>query len=68
MKPTVILSIINYARYYALKFHKPTVAFHIIVSNFGTASYKRARILSQSLAHLACNNFFTVKNAYDFVD
>ena len=61
-------------RLYALpKIHKPTLTFvslyfRPIVPDVGTASYKRARFLSQSLVHLTCNNIFTVKNSYDFVD
>ena len=33
-----------------------------------TVSYKLAHFLSQSVAHLTYNNFYTVKNSYDFVD
>ena len=33
-----------------------------------STSYKLARFLSQSLAHLTCNNLYTVKHSYDFVD
>ena len=45
-----------------------TLAFRPIVSNIGTASYKLARFLSRFLAHLTCNNLYTVKNSYDFMD
>ena len=52
-KRTVIPSVVNCARFYALpKIHKPSLTFRPIVSNVGTASYKLARFLSQSLAHL----------------
>ena len=65
----VIPSVTNCARFYALpKIHKHTLAFHLIVSNIDTASYKLAHFLSQSLTHLTCNNLHTVKNSYDFVD
>ena len=69
-KRMVISSVANCARFYALpKIHKPALAFRPIVSNIGIASCKFARFLSQSLAHLACNNLYTVKkNSYDFVD
>ena len=64
-----IPSVANCARFFALpKIHKPNLAFRPIVSNVGTASYKLARFLSQSLAHLTCNDFYPVKNSYDFVD
>ena len=59
----------NCARFYDLpKSHKPNLAFRPIVSNVGTASYKLARFLAHSLAHLTCNNIYTVKSSYDFVD
>ena len=68
-KHIVIPSFANCARFYALpKIHKPTLTFRPIVSNVGTASYKLVRFLSQSLAHLNCNNLYTVKNSYDLVD
>ena len=58
----VIPSVPKCARFYALpKIHKPTLAFRPIVSNVGTASYKFSHLLSQSLAHLTCNNLYTVK-------
>ena len=64
----VIPSLANCARFYALpKIHKPSLSFHPIVSNVGTASYKLARFQSQSLAHLTCNNHYTVKNFSYFV-
>ena len=50
-----------------LKFINPTLAFIPIVSKVGTAFYKLARFLSQSLAHLTSNNLYTVKNSYDSV-
>ena len=68
-KHTVILSVANCARFYALlKFHKPTLAFRLIVFNIGTASCKLALFLSHSLALLICNNLYTVKNSFDFAE
>ena len=53
MKHTAIPSTAKCTRFYALpKIHKPTFAFRPIISNVGTASYKLARFLPQSLAHL----------------
>ena len=46
MKGMVIPSTENYSRF---EIHKTTFVFSRIVSNFGTASYKLARFLSQSL-------------------
>ena len=69
MKRMVFPSVANCARFYALpKTHKPTLTFRPIVSNVGIAFYKLASFLSQSVAHLTCNNLYTVKNSYDFVD
>ena len=65
----VIPSLANCARFYALpKIHKPTLAFRPIVFNVVPASYKLASFLAQSLAHLTCNNLYTMKKSYDFVD
>ena len=62
-KRVVIPSVANCARLYVLpRIHKSTLDFCQIVSNVGTASYKLAHFLSQSLAHLTCNNLYTVKN------
>ena len=64
----VNLSAAYCTKFYALpKMHKPILAFRPIVPNVGTASHKFVRFLSQSLAHLTCNNPCHVKNSYDFV-
>ena len=57
----------NCAKFYALpKIYKSTLAFFLIVSNVDNASYKLVLSLSQSLTHLTCSTFYTVKNSYDF--
>ena len=49
----VIPYVSDWTGFYVLpKLHKPTLTFHPIVSKVATASYKLARFLSQSLAHL----------------
>ena len=56
-------------RFYALfKIHNLTLASRPIISNVETSSHKLARFLSQSLAHLTCNNLYTMKNSCEFVD
>ena len=67
-KRMVIPSVANCDRFYALPIiHTPALVFLPIVFNIGNGSYKLARFLSQSLAHLTCNNLYTVINSYDFV-
>ena len=66
-KCIIIPSFGNCARFYSLlNIHKPTLAFHPIVSNVNTASYELVHFLSQCLTHLTCNNLYNMKNSYDF--
>ena len=65
----VIPSVADCVRIYGFPIiHKLTLAFRPIVSNVGTASYNLTCFLAHSLAHLTCNNIYTVKNSYGFVD
>ena len=65
----IIPSIESYSRSYALlKTHKHILAFHPIAFNIGTDSYKLAWFFLQSVAHLTCNNLYTMKNFYDSED
>ena len=50
------------------KIHKPILTFCPIVFNVFTASYKLPFFPSQSLAHLTCNNLYTMKRSNDFAE
>ena len=59
----VIPSIADCGKFYGLpKIPKPTLAYHLIVSNISIAFYKLADFLLQSLTHLTYTNIYTLKN------
>ena len=66
-KHMVIHSVANCGIFCALsEIHKPTLC--ILLFHNSTISFKLVCFLFQSAIHLTCNNFYTVKNSYDFVD